>query len=91
MGRYVARRVLQMIPVLIGVTFIIFAMVFALPGNPLAGKCGQRPCPPEYVAKYTDKFNLDDPLPVRYVKYIGNVALPKFEGPPPEVLRHIGL
>lgn len=74
MGRYVVRRMLQMIPVLLGVTFIIFAMVFALPGDPLAGKCGQRPCPEEYVAKYTDKFNLDDPLPVRYVKYLGNVA-----------------
>ena len=42
-GKYVIRRLLQMIPVVIGATFMIFAMVFAL-GNPVAGRCGQRPC-----------------------------------------------
>lgn len=74
MGRYAVRRLLQMAVVLLGVTFIIFAMVFALPGDPLAGKCGQRPCPEAFRAAYVDRFNLDDPLPIRYAKYIGNVA-----------------
>lgn len=73
MGRYVLRRLLQMIPVLIGTTFIIFSAVFALPGDPLAGKCGERPCPPDFVAAFTDKYNLDDPLLIRYAKYIGNL------------------
>ena len=73
MGRYTLRRVLQMIPVLVGVTFLIFAAVYALPGDPLAGRCGDRPCPPAYVQAYTEKFHLDDPLPVQYVKYVGNV------------------
>src|SRR5258708_38511472 len=74
MGRYALRRLLQMIPVVIGVTFLISAAVYALPGNPLAGRCGDRPCPPAYVEAYTKKFHLDDPLPVQYVKYIGDVA-----------------
>lgn len=73
MGRYTARRLLQMIPVLIGATFLVFAMVYALPGDPLAGKCGQRACPESYVNAYTDKFNLDDPLPTRYLKYLGSL------------------
>jgi oligopeptide transport system permease protein len=73
-GRYVARRVLQMIPVLLGATFLIFAMVFALPGDPLAGKCGVRACPAAYADAYRAKFNLDDPIPIRYVKYLGNVV-----------------
>lgn len=73
MGRYTARRLLQMIPVLIGATFLVFAMVYALPGDPLAGKCGQRACPESYVTTYTDKFNLDDPLPTRYLKYLGSL------------------
>jgi oligopeptide transport system permease protein len=73
-GRYVIRRLLQMIPVLLGATFLIFAMVFALPGDPLAGKCGDRPCPQAYADAYRAKFHLDDPLPVRYVKYLGNLA-----------------
>jgi oligopeptide transport system permease protein len=73
MGRYALRRFVQMIPVLLGVTFLIYAAVYALPGDPLAGRCGDRPCPPAYVAEYTAKFHLNDPLPVQYVKYLGNV------------------
>ena len=45
MGRYTIRRLLQMIPVIIGTTFLIYAMVWALPGDPFAGKCGDKPCP----------------------------------------------
>ncbi len=74
MGRYVARRLLQMIPVIIGTTFLIFALVWALPGDPFTGKCGDRPCPPEYVAAMTDKFALDAPLPMQYVAYLGRLV-----------------
>lgn len=70
MGQYIVRRLLQMIPVLIGTTFLIFAMVSALPGDPTAGKCGDRACPPEYVAQYRADHNLDDPLVVQYGKYV---------------------
>ncbi|WP_053203385.1 ABC transporter permease [Jiangella muralis] len=73
MGRYVTRRLLQMIPVVIGTTFIIYALVWALPGDPFAGRCGARPCPPAYVQAMTDKYNLDDPLPIAYVKYLGSL------------------
>ena len=74
MGTYVIRRLLQMIPVILGATFLIFAMVFALPGDPLAGKCGERPCPPAYAAAFREKYNLNDPLPVQYGKYLGNLV-----------------
>ncbi|MCM3555197.1 ABC transporter permease [Janibacter melonis] len=74
MSTYVLRRLLQMIPVVIGATFIIYAMVFSLPGDPTAGKCGERPCPEAYVAEFREKYNLDDPLPVQYGKYMGNVV-----------------
>lgn len=74
MGTYIIRRLLQMIPVLLGATFLIFAMVFALPGDPLAGKCGERPCPPAYAAAFEAKYNLNDPLPVQYGKYMYNLA-----------------
>jgi len=71
MGKYIVRRLLQMIPVVLGATFIIFAMVFALPGDPTSGKCGERPCSAEYVAKFREEHNLNDPLPVQYGKYLG--------------------
>lgn len=73
MGKYVVRRLLQMIPVLIGTTFIIYAMVFALPGDPSAGKCGDRACPPAVVASIEEQYNLNDPLPVAYGKYALNL------------------
>ena len=46
MGRYVIRRLLQLIPVFFGTTFIIFAGVFMLPGDPIRALFGDRPPPP---------------------------------------------
>lgn len=73
MGKYIVRRLLQMIPVVILSTFLIYAMVFALPGDPTAGKCGERPCPAAYVEKFNEKYHLNDPLPVQYGYYAKNV------------------
>ncbi len=73
MGRYILRRLLQFVPVFIGTTFIIYALVWALPGDPFAGRCGERACPPAYIAEMTDKYNLDDPLIVQYFKYLGQL------------------
>ena len=73
MFRYIVRRTLQMIPVLIGTTFIIFCLVFALPGDPTAGRCGERPCPPAYVAAFRAEYNLDKPLLVQYGLYLSKL------------------
>jgi oligopeptide transport system permease protein len=73
MGRYVLRRLLQLIPVLFGTTFLIYYLVWAVPGDPFAGKCGQRPCPPAYIATMTDKFHLDQPVIVQYGFYMQNL------------------
>lgn len=78
MGRYVLRRLLQLIPVFIGTTFIIYMMVWAVPGDPFAGKCGERACPDSYVAKMTEQYNLDDPLVVQYFKYLGQLFTGNF-------------
>jgi oligopeptide transport system permease protein len=74
MGKYVVRRLLQMIPVILGTTFLIYTMVFALPGDPTAGKCGERKCSEAYIAKYYEEHNLNDPLPVQYAKYLGKLV-----------------
>jgi oligopeptide transport system permease protein len=73
MGRYVLRRLLQLIPVFFGTTFGIYLLVYAVPGDPFAGKCGQRACPPAYVEYLTHKFNLDKPVIVQYLTYMKNV------------------
>ncbi|HJV13769.1 MAG TPA: ABC transporter permease [Propionibacteriaceae bacterium] len=72
MGKYIIRRLLQMIPVIIGVTFIIYVAVFAL-GDPTVGRCGERPCPEGYIAKFRADYNLDKPLVVQYLLYMGNL------------------
>jgi oligopeptide transport system permease protein len=73
MGRYVARRLLLTIPVLLGASFLIFAMVYALPGDPIRALAGDRPLSPAVMAQLRDEFNLNDPLLVQYVKYLGDL------------------
>jgi len=73
MGRYVARRLLLTIPVLLGASFLIFAMVYALPGDPIRALAGDRPLSPAVAAQLRAQFHLDDPLAVQYVKYLGGL------------------
>ena len=70
MGRYVLRRLLQIIPVFIGTTFLIYVLVWAVPGDPFAGLCGDRRCPDSFIANMTAKYNLDDNIFVQYFKYM---------------------
>jgi oligopeptide transport system permease protein len=73
MGKYIIRRLLQMIPVIIGVTFIIFVAVYTL-GDPTVGRCGERACPAGYIAKFRAEHNLDEPLIIQYALYLGNLV-----------------
>ncbi|GAB3139786.1 ABC transporter permease [Micromonospora sonneratiae] len=73
MGRYVLRRLLQLIPVFIGTTVLIYWLVWAVPGDPFAGKCGDRRCPDSYIAMMTEKYALDQPWPIQYAKYMQNL------------------
>ncbi|MGV4988213.1 ABC transporter permease [Streptomyces sp. NPDC001709] len=72
MGRYVARRLIQMIPVFIGSTLLIFLMVNVM-GDPIAGLCGERACDPATAAQLKREFGLDKPLWQQYATYMGNV------------------
>ncbi len=73
MGRYVARRLLLTIPVLLGASFLIFAMVYALPGDPIRALAGDRPLSQAVIAQLRQEFNLNDPLLVQYGKYLGGL------------------
>ncbi|WP_112470619.1 ABC transporter permease [Streptomyces triticisoli] len=72
MGRYVARRLLQMIPVFFGATLLIFLMVNVM-GDPIAGLCGERACDTATAAQLRRQFGLDQPLWQQYTTYMGNV------------------
>lgn len=73
MTRYVVRRLLQFIPVVIAATFIIFALVFAIPGDPIRALSGDRPLSEAVQQSLRDRYNLDDALLVQYGKYVLNV------------------
>ncbi|KAB1946839.1 ABC transporter permease [Micromonospora sp. ALFpr18c] len=73
MGRYLLRRLLQLVPVFIGTTFLIYALVWAVPGDPFAGKCGERRCPDQYIAFMTEKYHLDQNVFVQYANYMKNL------------------
>ncbi|MGC4981249.1 MULTISPECIES: ABC transporter permease [unclassified Streptomyces] len=72
MGRYVVRRLLQMIPVFIGATLLIFVMVNVM-GDPIAGLCGERKCDPATAAQLRAEFGLDKPLWQQYLTYLGHI------------------
>lgn len=69
MSRFVLRRLLLTIPVLIGASFLIYAMVYLLPGDPVRALAGDRPLSPAVQAQIRAEFNLDDPFLVQYAKY----------------------
>ncbi|MEV0968789.1 ABC transporter permease [Microtetraspora glauca] len=73
MGRYAIRRLLQLIPVLLGTTFLINYMVWQLPGDPFAARCGQRACPDSYISAMRAQFGLDQPMLVQYWHFLKNL------------------
>ncbi|MDQ0932398.1 ABC transporter permease [Streptomyces turgidiscabies] len=73
MGRYVARRLLQMIPVFLGTTLLIFLMVYSLPGDPVRALWGDRPADPQAMARLRHEYWFDRPVLAQYWHYITNV------------------
>lgn len=75
MGKFIIRRLLQMILVLIGASIILFACLFVLPGDPVGSLAGsERVRDPAIRATLEQRYNLDKPLPVQYLTYVGKVA-----------------
>jgi peptide/nickel transport system permease protein len=73
MGRYIARRLLQAIPMLFILSLVLFVLVNIAPGGPLAGHGRTRRPRPERREQLERQFGLDKPLPVQYIVWlIGN-------------------
>ncbi|MFE9635510.1 ABC transporter permease [Streptomyces sp. NPDC006463] len=73
MGRYVARRLLQMIPVFFGTTMLIFMMVYSLPGDPVAGLFGDKGTDPATLAALRHQHGLDLPKWEQYYNYMTGI------------------
>lgn len=70
MGRYIIRRLLQAIPVLLGATLLIYAVVFALPDNPLAASAAGDRVDPGVAAVLREHHRPGDPFLVQYWHYL---------------------
>ncbi|NIJ05991.1 ABC transporter permease [Frigoribacterium faeni] len=70
---YTGRRLLQLIPVFFGATFLIYFMVFALPGDPVAALFGDKTPSPAVIEAIRAEYNLDQPFIVQYLLYIGGL------------------
>ncbi len=67
---YTGKRLLQVIPVLLGATFLIYFMVFAMPGDPIAALYGDRPPAPGVIEQIREQYHLNDPFIVQYFHYL---------------------
>jgi len=72
-GTYVLRRLLQMIPVFLGATFLIFYLVLGMPGDPLATMCGERGCDPATAVALRAQFHIGQPLYIQYFEYMKGI------------------
>jgi len=77
MLRFVVRRLLLLIPILIGVSILVFLWIRALPGGPAAALLGER-ATPEAVAALEHQYGLDQPIYVQYGKYVEQLATLEF-------------
>lgn len=72
MSRYAVRRGLTVIPVLLGVSILVFSFVHLIPGDPAVAMLGER-ATPEKVAEVRQALGLDRPLHAQYLIYLGKV------------------
>jgi peptide/nickel transport system permease protein len=69
MLRYVVRRLLLLIPILLGVSLLIFFWIRALPGSPAESLLGER-ATPQLVQQLRERYGLDEPVYKQYFKYL---------------------
>ncbi|TML59361.1 MAG: ABC transporter permease, partial [Actinobacteria bacterium] len=74
MLRYIVRRLLLLIPILIGVSLLIFFWIRALPGSPAESLLGER-ATPALVQAYRKKYGLDKPIVEQYFTYLKTTAI----------------
>ena len=70
---YLGKRLLQLIPVFLGATFLIYAMVFLTPGDPVLALAGDKAADPAVLESIREQYHLDKPFIVQYLMYLGGI------------------
>src|SRR5262245_10965103 len=74
MSRYVIRRLLIAVPALLGISIVLFSVVALAPGDPFQDLAANPNVPPEIAQQLRAKFGLDDPLPIRYTRWLASMV-----------------
>ena len=69
MGRYIAKRLLNLLPVILGITLLVFAFLHLIPGDPAITMLGDR-ATPQQVEALRERMGLNQPLPLQYLKFL---------------------
>ena len=72
MGRYILKRLLQLVPVLLGISLLVFAFLHLIPGDPALVLLGDR-ANPDQVAALRERMGLNEPLPLQYLSFLGSL------------------
>jgi ABC-type dipeptide/oligopeptide/nickel transport system permease component len=75
MGRYIARRLIYLVAVILVVSAITFGLMHAVPGGPFDR---EKALPPEIIANLNKRYHLDESLPMQYARYLNDVFVPHF-------------
>lgn len=82
MGRYIIRRLLWLVVVLFAVSLITFGLMHAVPGGPFAR---EKALPQEIIDNLNERYHLDEPLPIQYLRYVYEVLIPQISRSEPGV------
>ncbi|MEM6519304.1 MAG: ABC transporter permease [Cyanobacteria bacterium P01_C01_bin.70] len=72
MGRYIFARLLRLIPVLLGISLLVFLFLHLIPGDPAVTMLGDR-ATPDQVAALRERMGLNEPLPLQYLSFLGDL------------------
>jgi oligopeptide transport system permease protein len=72
--RYLIRRLLLVVPVLLGTILVVFALVFLTPGDPVARLAGNKPLAPSTYNEIRSRYHLDQPFVVQYLYYLDGLV-----------------
>src|SRR5262250_1146043 len=70
MSKYLLRRLLILIPALLGISLVLFTILALAPGDPFEELASNPNVPPEVRANLRAQFGLDDPIAVRYLRWV---------------------
>ncbi len=72
MWLYILKRLLGLLPVLLGITLLVFCFLHLIPGDPAVVLLGER-ATPEQLSALRERLGLNQPLPIQYLTFLGNL------------------